>query len=78
MYLDRLLLLYQRLRRDKTFSMPALAISDTDEQNKYCQVNRKCALHGYCSCSLADPQPRCLSCLFLVVGLWVSFCSLLI
>jgi len=48
MYLDRLLLLHQRLRRDKTFSRPALALSDTDEQNAYCQVNRQCALYGNC------------------------------
>ncbi len=48
MYLDRLLLLHQRLRRDKTFSRPALALSDTDEHNAYCQVNHHCALHGPC------------------------------
>ena len=48
MYLDRLLLLHQRLRRDKTFSRPALALSDTDEQNAYCQVNHQCALYGCC------------------------------
>ncbi len=48
MYLDRLLLLHQRLRRDKTFSRPALALSDTDEQNAYCQVNHQCALYGNC------------------------------
>lgn len=38
MYLDRLLLLHQRLRRDKTFSRPALADADISEQNTYCQV----------------------------------------
>lgn len=65
MYLDRLLLLHQRLRRDKTFSRPALALSDTDEQNAYCQVNRQCALYS----SLAEPQSCSLSSLALVVCL---------
>ncbi|KAL0045501.1 hypothetical protein WJX82_008463 [Trebouxia sp. C0006] len=46
MYLDRLLLLHQRLRRDKTFSRPALALSDTDEQNAYCQLTDVKALLG--------------------------------
>ena len=38
MYLDRLLLLYQRLRRDKTFSKPALADADMEQNAAYCQV----------------------------------------
>ena len=43
MYLDRLLLLYQRLRRDKTFSKPALADADDPKEKSYCQV--PCLLH---------------------------------
>ena len=39
MYLDRLLLLYQRLRRDRVFSKPALADADGEARDKsYCQV----------------------------------------
>ena len=38
MYLDRLLLLYQRLRRDKTFSRPALADADMEQNAAFCQV----------------------------------------
>ena len=38
MYLDRLLLLHQRLRRDKAFSRPALADADISEHSTYCQV----------------------------------------
>ena len=38
MYLDRLLLLCQRLRRDKTFSKPALADADMEQNAAYCQV----------------------------------------
>ena len=38
MYLDRLLLLYQRLRRDKTFSKPALADADMEQNAAFCQV----------------------------------------
>lgn len=38
MYLDRLLLLYQRLRRDKSFAKPALADADMEQNPAYCQV----------------------------------------
>ena len=38
MYLDRLLLLHQRLRRDKAFSRAALADADIGEHSTYCQV----------------------------------------
>lgn len=36
LYLDRLLLLYQRLRRDRTFSKPALADADANPSNSSC------------------------------------------
>ncbi|KAL3143406.1 hypothetical protein ABBQ38_002229 [Trebouxia sp. C0009 RCD-2024] len=46
MYLDRLLLLYQRLRRDKTFSKPALAEADIDQNATYCQLTDVKAMLG--------------------------------
>lgn len=47
MYLDRLLLLHQRLRRDKAFSRPALTDADISEHSTYCQVVK--ALLGHSS-----------------------------
>lgn len=56
MYQDRLLLLYQRLRRDKTFSKPALAEADMDQNATYCQVGSVFLMHkSIC------PQPLALS-----------------
>ncbi|KAL3133858.1 hypothetical protein ABBQ32_008325 [Trebouxia sp. C0010 RCD-2024] len=46
MYQDRLLLLYQRLRRDKTFSKPALAEADMDQNATYCQLTDVKAMLG--------------------------------
>lgn len=57
MYLDRLLLLHQRLRRDKTFSKPALADADINDNNLYCQV-----VPG-CICKLHMVKPQSMTCL---------------
>lgn len=57
LYLDRLLLLYQRLRRDRTFSKPALADADANpSSSSCCQVSVHCTLSA-----VSNIRPGCAS-----------------
>ena len=57
MYLDRLLLLYQRLRRDRTFSRPALADASMEHNAAYCQVLQHAV--QYCCCMMPCTADAC-------------------
>ena len=60
MYLDRLLLLYQRLRRDRVFSKPALADADGEARDKsYCQVPFWVLVHCIDCCFLSYHSQNC-------------------